>query len=129
MAKTAILTIDDIAPDREIVTVFGKDYDLLDYEDMGLAKYSKFLKRYGTVGEQAAKASDLSDEGYEKLESELTAMTEIVLMGIPHDVAAKITIEKKQKVLACFFTVATKTLNGQTAKMEKELAEKSTTGT
>jgi head-tail adaptor len=126
MAKMAILTIDDIAPEREIVTVFGKDYELLDYEDMGLTKYSKFIKRYGAVGAEAAKASDLSDEEYEKLEAELTAMTEIVLIGIPHDVAAKITIEKKQKVLACFFTIATQKLNGQTQKIKAE-TEKQTT--
>ena len=96
MAKKAILTIDDIALDREIVTVFGHDYELLDYEDMGLTKYSKFIKRYSAIGEQAAKAAELSDEEYEKLESDLTEMTETVLMGIPHESAIKIPIEKKQ---------------------------------
>lgn len=121
MAKQAILTIENIAPDREIVTVFGKDYELLDYEDMGLTKYSKFIKKYSAIGERAAKAAELDDAEYEKLESDLTEMTEAVLIGIPHDVAAKISIEKKQKVVACFFTVATKTLNGQTEKLNAEL--------
>lgn len=121
MAKKAILTIDDIAPDREIVTVFGKDYELLDYEDMGLIRYSKFLKKYSAVGGIASKAAELSDEDFEKLDAELTEMTETVLVGIPHEIAAKIPIEKKQKVLAVFFTVATKVLTGQTEKIKAEI--------
>ena len=121
MAKKAILTIDDIAPDREIVTVFGKDYELLDYEDMGLIRYSKFLKKYSAIGEIAAKAAELSDEDFEKLDNELTEMTETVLISIPHEIAVKIPIEKKQKVLAVFFTVATKALTMQTEKIKAEI--------
>ena len=108
--KKAILTIDDIEPDREIVSVFGKDYPLLDYEDMGLVAYSRFLKKYQVIGDQAAKAGELDAASYEEFGKSLSEMVETVLMGIPHDVSAKISIEKKQKVLACFFTVATKTL-------------------
>ncbi len=131
MAKKAILTIDDIAPDREIVTVFGKDYELLDYEDMGLIRYSKFLKKYSAVGEIASKAAELSDEEFEKLDAELTEMTETVLVGIPHEIAAKIPIEKKQKVLAVFFTIATRVLTKETEtiKMEAENDQKQTTAT
>lgn len=120
MAKKAILTIDDIAPDREIVTVFGKDYPLLDYEDMGLVKYSKFLKKYQAIGEQATNAADLDASAFEEFENGLNEMVEAILIGIPHDVAAKISIEKKQKVLACFFTVATKTLQAAMKKPETE---------
>lgn len=120
MAKKAILTIDDIAPDREIVTVFGKDYPLLDYEDMGLVKYSKFLKKYQAIGEQATNAADLDASAFEEFENGLNEMVETILIGIPHDVAAKISIEKKQKVLACFFTVATKTLQAAMKKPETE---------
>lgn len=108
--KKAILTIDDIAPDREIVSVFGKDYPLLDYEDMGLVAYSRFLKKYQAIGDQAAKAGELDAATYEEFGRSLNEMVETVLMGIPHDVAERISIEKKQKVLTCFFTVATKTL-------------------
>ena len=120
MAKKAILTIDDITPDREIVTVFGKDYPLLDYEDMGLVKYSKFLKKYQAIGEQATNAADLDASAFEEFENGLNEMVETILIGIPHDVAAKISIEKKQKVLACFFTVATKTLQAAMKKPETE---------
>lgn len=129
MDKKAILTIDDIAPDREIVTVFGKDYELLDYEDMGLVKYSKFLKKYSAVGEQARLASDLDEAQFEALENSLTEMVEKVLMGISKEDAAKIPLEKKQKVLACFFVTATKTLNGQMEAAKKESEEKPTTAT
>lgn len=118
--KKAILTIDDIAPDREIVTVFGKDYPLLDYEDMGLVRYSKFIKEYRAIGDQAENAADLDAATYEEFERGLNRMVETVLMGIPHDVAEKISIEKKQKVLACFFTVATKTLQAAMKKPETE---------
>lgn len=128
MSKKAILTIDDIAPDREVVTVFGKDYELLDYEDMGLIRYSKFLKKYSAVGGIASKAAELSDEAaelsdeeFEKLDNELTEMTETVLMGIPHEIAAKIPIEKKQKVLAVFFTVATNVLMGKTEQIKAKM--------
>lgn len=126
--KVPILTIDDIAPEREIVTVFGKDYELLDYEDMGLLKYSKFLKKYQAIGEDADKASELPEEKFEEFENSLTEMIETVLIGIPHDVAAKISIEKKQKVLACFFTVATKTLQA-TMERPKKTEDQSTTET
>jgi len=126
--KKAILTIDDIAPDREIVSVFGKDYPLLDYEDMGLVEYSRFLKKYQGIGEQAAKAHELDSEAFKEFERGLCEMVETVLMGIPHDVAERISIEKKQKVLTCFFTVATKTL--QATMKEPEKAEgKPTTAT
>ena len=127
MAKKAILTIDDVAPEREIVTVFGKDYELLDYEDMGLVKYSKFIKKYSAIAEQAEKASDLESSEFEAFENGLNEMVETVLIGIPHEVAAKISIEKKQKVVAVFFTVATKALN---ATMERQKTEgQSTTET
>ena len=125
--KKAILTIDDIEPDREIVTVFGKDYPLLDYEDMGLVKYSKFLKKYRAIGENADKADELDENQFDEFERGLTDMVETVLIGIPHDVAVKISIEKKQKVLACFFTVATKTLQATMKKPESE--ENQTTAT
>lgn len=128
MSKKAILTIDDLAPDRKIVTVFGKDYELLDYEDMGLVKYSKFIKKYQAVGEDADKADELSEEKFEEFENSLTEMVETVLIGIPHEVAAKISIEKKQKVLACFFTVATKTLQA-TMERPKKTEDQSTTET
>jgi len=114
MAKKPILIIDDLAPEHEIVTVFGQDYELLDYEDMGLTKYSKFLKKYGSIGERITVGADLTDEEYEKLENDLTEMVKTILIGIPHDVAARITFEKKQKVLACFFTVATQKIQGMT---------------
>lgn len=128
MSKKAILTIDDLAPDRKIVTVFGKDYELLDYEDMGLVKYSKFIKKYQAVGEDADKADELSEEKFEEFENSLTEMVETVLIDIPHEVAAKISIEKKQKVLACFFTVATKTLQA-TMERPKKTEDQSTTET
>jgi hypothetical protein len=76
MAKKAILTIDDVAPEREIVTVFGKDYELLDYEDMGLVKYSKFIKKYSAIAEQAEKASDLDGLEFEAFENGLNEMVE-----------------------------------------------------
>jgi len=117
--KKAILTIDDIAPDREIVSVFGKDYPLLDYEDMGLVRYSKFIKKYRSVSDQADKADELDPAAYEEFERGLCEMVETVLMGIPHDVAERISIEKKQKVLTCFFTVATRTLQAAMKAPEK----------
>ena len=117
--KKAILTIDDIAPDREIVSVFGKDYPLLDYEDMGLVRYSKFIKKYRSVSDQAEKADELDTPAYEEFERGLCEMVETVLMGIPHDVAERISIEKKQKVLTCFFTVATRTLQAAMKAPEK----------
>ena len=126
--KKAILTIDDIEPDREIVTVFGKDYQLLDYEDMGLVKYSKFLKKYRAIGENADKADELNENQFDEFERGLTDMVETVLIGIPHEVAEKISIEKKQKVLACFFTVATKTLQA-TMQKKPESKENPTTAT
>ena len=126
--KVPILTIDDIAPEREIVTVFGKDYELLDYEDIGLVKYSKFIKKYKSVGDSAEKADELSEAEFEAFDSSLTEMVETVLIGIPHEVAAKISIEKKQKVLACFFTVATKTLQA-TMERPKKTEDQSTTET
>lgn len=124
--KKAILTIDDIAPDREIVSVFGKDYPLLDYEDMGLVRYSKFLKKYRAVGEQAEKADELDAPAYGEFERGLCEMVETVLMGIPHDVAEKISIEKKQKVLTCFFTVATRTLQATMKDPEKTEGQQTT---
>lgn len=121
MEKKPILTIDDIAPDREVVTVFGKPYELLDYEDMGLVKYAKFIKKYQAVGDTAQSAAELDDAGYEGLDADLTAMTETVLMGIPHDVAVKLSIDKKQKVIAAFFTVATAKLKQINAIQQSEL--------
>jgi len=126
--KVPILTIDDITPDREIVTVFGKDYELLDYEDIGLVKYSKFIKKYKAVGDSAEKADELSEAEFEAFDSSLTEMVETVLIDIPHEVAEKISIEKKQKVLACFFTVATKTLQA-TMERPKKTEDQSTTET
>lgn len=125
--KVPILTIDDIT-EREVVTVFGKDYELLDYEDIGLVKYSKFIKKYKSVGDSAEKADELSEAEFEAFDSSLTEMVETVLIGIPHEVAAKISIEKKQKVLACFFTVATKTLQA-TMERPKKTEDQSTTET
>jgi hypothetical protein len=125
--KVPILTIDDIT-EREVVTVFGKEYELLDYEDIGLVKYSKFIKKYKSVGDSAEKADELSEEEFEAFDSSLTEMVETVLIGIPHEVAAKISVEKKQKVLACFFTVATKTLQA-TMERPKMTEGQSTTET
>ena len=126
--KVPILTIDDIAPEREIVTVFGKDYELLDYEDMGLVKYSKFLKKYLAIAEQAEKAVDLDGSEFEAFENSLNEMVETVLIGIPHEVAAKISIEKKQKVVTIFFTITTKVINA-TLKTPKKTEDQLTTET
>jgi len=120
MAKKAILIIDDLAPDRELVTVFGKDYELLAYEDMGLVKYSKFLKKYAAIGDDAENASELEEKEFEAFESSLNEMVKTVLVDIPEDVVKRIPIEKKQKVVACFFTVATKTLTAKSTEAKRE---------
>lgn len=120
MSKKAILTIENIEPEREVVTVFGKDYELLDYEDMGLVPYSKFLKKYTAIGEQAAKASELSDEEFGAFESALNDMVCTVLIGITKEEAAKIRLEQKQKVVACFFTIATRILIAKNTEAKKE---------
>jgi len=118
--KKAILTIENIEPEREVVTVFGKDYQLLDYEDMGIVPYSKFLKKYTGIGEQAAKAADLSDAEFEQFDNSLTEMVCKVLIGITKEEAAKIRIEQRQKVVACFFTIATRILIAKNTEAKKE---------
>ncbi|HQM02112.1 MAG TPA: hypothetical protein PLH98_16415 [Ruminococcus flavefaciens] len=121
--KKAILTIDEITPEREIVTVFGKDYELLDFEDLGLIKYSKFLKKYQGVSEQAQKITELDDTEYEAFDAALSEMVQAVLIGITPDVVAKIPIEKKQKVLTVFFTLATQKLTAKTEEAKKSITE------
>jgi len=120
MAKKSILTIDDVIPDREIVTVFGRDYELLDFEDLGLIKYSKFLKRYQGISEQVQKITELDDAEYEAFDAALNEMVQAVLIGITPEVVAKIPIEKKQKVLTVFFTLATQKLMAKTEETKKE---------
>lgn len=121
MAKKPILTLDAMVPDHEIVSgVFGKEYELLDYEDLGIVLYSRMVKEYGEINALAAKVTDASDEDLAEFDARLTAMVQKVLIGIPAEDAARLSIDKKQKVLAIFFGLATKKLKAATMELESE---------
>jgi len=121
MAKKPILTLDAMVPDHEIVSgVFGKEYELLDYEDVGIVLYSRMVKEYGEINEMAARAKDLSDKELTEFDARLTTMVQKVLMGISAEDAARLSIDKKQKVLAIFFGLATKKLKAATMELESE---------
>jgi hypothetical protein len=47
-------------------------------------------------------------------------MVQKVLIGIPEEDAAKLPIEKKQKVLAVFFNLATEKIKAATKELEAE---------
>ena len=121
MAKKPILTLDAMVPDHEIVSgVFGKEYELLDYEDLGIVLYSRMVKEYGEINALAAKVTDASDEDLAEFDARLTAMVQKVLIGISAEDAARLSIDKKQKVLAIFFGLATKKLKAATMELEAE---------
>ena len=121
MAKKPILTLDAMVPDHEIVSgVFGKEYELLDYEDLGIVLYSRMVKEYGEINALAAKVTDASDEDLAEFDARLTAMVQKVLIGISAEDAARLSIDKKQKVLAIFFGLATKKLKAATMELESE---------
>jgi hypothetical protein len=106
------LTIDEFEPDRPCVRIFGVLYPMLHPMDLSLrdeARFSKLQRDFNRVrAEEALRAEQLGEE-YEEdpgqadfLSQSLGEITQIILIGLPDEVLARISDRRRLAILEAF---------------------------
>jgi hypothetical protein len=118
-----ILVIDDIAPDRDIVTIRGVNYELLTYDDFGLADNATLQRLGRRVVAAMSHIAEIKEKEIPAFEADLDAMIGKILKDIPEDVAKGLNYRQKAAVLTAFWkaVVEASKKTSATAEMTTEV--------
>lgn len=95
-----VLKFDDIEPDRELVEIGGKQYELLTMDDFSLIEGSKLRKQMRVM---AAANDEMTAEQVEEYKATVDSIVGKVLVGIDAEVVKGMKIRHKEALLTHFF--------------------------
>lgn len=96
MAQNTLLELTTDAPERSVITIDGKPYELRARDDLGLKEDAAF--RYLT--KEFADAQPGQD--WQKLATLLGTMVQSVVIGMPNEILEKLSDAKKLKIIEVF---------------------------
>lgn len=101
--RKPLLDLTTLAPERQFITIDGERYDLVLPSELGL-KDALWLDRMSERGRQlAAKGADgFTDEEFKELDRLLDQAVQMIVLGLPDEVRARLTVIHKVRLLEVF---------------------------
>jgi hypothetical protein len=93
--------------ERDVIAIDGKQYEILQPDDFGLADLAAIRRAYRTVvSVQGKSEDDLTDDDIEQLGKALDAVTQKVIPDMPAEVLARLRDGQKLQIVATFTKLA-----------------------
>lgn len=118
-----ILTIDDIAPDRDRISVHGKEYELKTLDDFGLVANAEVRRLGNAIVADMQQVGSMDESGLADFETRLNAFLGKLIIGISPDEIAAMPYKHRASCLVAFWksvvemsrlaTEATKAIEGR----------------
>ena len=113
-----VLSIDDIAPDRDTVEIHGKSYELMQMDDFSLSKNAEVRRQGDKVLKAMQDLGAMTPEALQDFEETLNGLIGNIIREIPADIVAALPYKHRASLLVAFWqAVATQ---GKVGTAEKE---------
>lgn len=96
MAQKTLLELSTDAPERAVIRIDGKTYELRGRDDLGLKEDAEFRRMAKAFGDTQP------DGDWQKLAGALDSMVGVIVLGISAEVLAKLSDVKKLKIVEAF---------------------------
>jgi hypothetical protein len=100
-----LLTLDAMEPDRDFITINGKQYDLREQDELSLSELARIRRESRTVVD-AGSAAEMSEEDAKKFETFLDDIVKTVVIGLEASVIDKLRSAQKIQIVSAFMAVA-----------------------
>jgi hypothetical protein len=106
MSRQPILTLETLEPERPIIAIDGKPYELVVISDLGVIAQARLFRLISDTKDLAAELDGIKDDRVpeltlHRLEAVLEEATALVLRA-PDEVRAKLSDQQKRRVLEAF---------------------------
>ena len=115
-----LYSIEEFAPDRDKVSVFGKEYEILSYDDFGLKENAEIQREGKKITEAMPKLLNLDEKQLTELDQRLDRFIGKIIKDLPQGEITKLTYNQKGGLLNAFL----KSAEGRKAKAETEKQKK-----
>jgi hypothetical protein len=93
--------------EHDVIAIDGKQYEIMQPDDFGLADLAAIRRAYRTVLAVQGKAeADLTDDDLEQLAKALDAVTQKAIPSMPAEVLARLRDGQKLQIVATFTKLA-----------------------
>lgn len=113
-----VLTIEDIAPDRDTVEIHGKSYELMQMDDFSLSKNAEVRRQGDMVLKAMQNLGTMDAEELHAFEDTLNGLIGNILRDIPKEVVEALPYKHRAALLVAFWQAV--------ARAGKATAEKTT---
>lgn len=96
MAPNTLLELTTDAPERAVIKIDGKPYELLSRDDLGLkedAEFRRLVKEF---------SDEQTGKDWQKMDVLLGSMVKSIVINIPNEVLEKLSDAKKLKIIEAF---------------------------
>lgn len=97
------MILDDLEPDRDIITIKGVNYELMTYDDFGLADNASLQRLGRRIVADMNRVAEMKEKEIPAFEADIDAMIGKVIKGIPVEVVKGLNYRQKAAILTAFW--------------------------
>jgi len=117
----SVLTLETIEPDRDFITIDGKEYSLRNADELSLADLSMIRRLANELVEKGKGLNiDSSPADIARIESATNETLAIIVLSLPDEVRDKLRQSQKTSIVEAFTAVASKKRAAKATEEEKE---------
>jgi hypothetical protein len=103
---TKLLDLSTIDPERPVIAIDGKEYDMQLPDDFGLSKLAQLQRLQRKAADIVGRVDALSDSDVQGMADALDGFVLMVLPSVPPEVRAKLRDAQKMNIIAAFRAAA-----------------------